>query len=439
VRRCTILLLACSVYGADVPKLDVPKLAEPYRSVADLALAAPPEIAADALLRLAESGKIPDRTAKLNLIEEAFRLAASAQLQTPMRGLAGLNADSRAGSLARAHRLKLDALSLESRAVRDMAPLDPGHARQLFTEIAQPSPAPLTCADALVYDFSGFYETLSLVVRDTFPAGARAKQEHLHFLLSYVARAASPLQLAPLARAIQSAGLSGDERGIAVARFNAVLGSMAVGGREFAAALPDLRQQIQPDMAEAFTAFERRGKAGAQCKEPQGAEAETNPYWQSAEAKQILSFALKLRYSSAGSVVSADERATKEWDRQLADFLKEFAQWAPGQETSEADFYHQKSLVYEALLDLTPPGGERRKLLADFTAFVASSNLQRQSPAEWFMHAAGLFDRARDGGHGSLSAVLEAYRSSASPALVLFANLEDAVGSKRPAWIPAQP
>ncbi len=62
---------------------------EPFHSIADLAAAAPPEFAADALLRIVESGKLADKNARRELVEQAFQLAASAKFPVRMEGLPG--------------------------------------------------------------------------------------------------------------------------------------------------------------------------------------------------------------------------------------------------------------------------------------------------------------------------------------------------------------
>ena len=104
----------------------------------DLAHAAPPEFGADALLRLVESGKIVGRDAQRDLVEQAFGLAVSAKFPVRKRHLPGTTLDSRAGSLSQAYGMKLDALSLQSRAVSDMVRIDPAEARKLIQEIPPP-------------------------------------------------------------------------------------------------------------------------------------------------------------------------------------------------------------------------------------------------------------------------------------------------------------
>jgi len=202
---------------------ELPKLPEPYQSIADLANAAPAEFAADALLRMVESCKISDKDAKRELTAHAFQLAGSAKFRFRMRGLPGSMVDTRSGYLSKAYDLKLDALSLQSRAVHDMLTIDAGKARELFLEIVKPSLPPLTCDDPLVYDVADFYQTLGAVINAAFSPQERKKEEHVNLLLDYIAQTTSPAQLGPLARAIKTINLTAEQRAVVWTKFNGVL------------------------------------------------------------------------------------------------------------------------------------------------------------------------------------------------------------------------
>src|SRR6202046_103855 len=107
-RRLFVFLLIPALFGAEPAKLP-----EPFRSISDLASAAPPEFTADALLRIVESGALPDQKARRELVEHAFQLAASAKFPVRMVGVTGTTTDTASGSLNPAYGLKLDVLSLQ--------------------------------------------------------------------------------------------------------------------------------------------------------------------------------------------------------------------------------------------------------------------------------------------------------------------------------------
>jgi hypothetical protein len=424
------------------------KLPEPYQSIVDLAHATPPEFAADALLRVVESGKIGDPESRRDLLTQAFRLAASAKFTVRMRALPGAMIDTRSGYLSQAYDLKLDALSLQSRAAMDMLATDKPNARELFQEIPRPALTPLTCDDPLVYDLSDFYLALGAMVNSAFTEKERAKQEHLTFLLDYLGQTTSAAQLAPLARVLKNAAVTPEQRDLLWTRYNGLLENMPADARSCSAAVADISREIVPEMEASFEKFRQRSarctddsatsvtlelKAGPA---PAGSTPHVQRYWESAEAKRVLEGAKKLRDHPGGNLLSDAERSTREWQQQITDYLNELAAWVPSQEKSEADYFHQKCVVYQALLQMIPPGPRRDQILETFMSFVGNSNLQQESPVEWFKHVQSMLNRVRDTNSVEAGKVLEALGASGNPVLALYAALERTFVGNIPAWAP---
>jgi hypothetical protein len=99
----------------------------------DMAHGAPGEFAADALLRIAALDAL-ETPQRVRLIEEAFHRADEAQ-QPYKRRNAMPNIPSNVQFQQRAFAQDLDALSLRTRAIEEMLPLDAGRARQLFLDL----------------------------------------------------------------------------------------------------------------------------------------------------------------------------------------------------------------------------------------------------------------------------------------------------------------
>ena len=237
-----------------------------------------------------------------------------------MRGVAGSLVDTRSGYLSRAYDLKLDSLSLQSRAIRDMLPMDAAKARELFQEVSRPALARLTCDDPLVYDVSDFYQALGAIVEGAFTAEERKKEEHLNFLLDYVGQVSSPFQLAPLARVIKSASVSAQQRDILWNKFNGLLESMQPDDRSFTTALEDIRREMVPANDASFKKFSQ-SSTGCRDDARQGVTLDLSQgpvytgktpqverYWESAEAKRLLEGAQKLRYTSDGKLLADSAR-----------------------------------------------------------------------------------------------------------------------------------
>ena len=436
------LVLLATALAAAAALAESPKLPEPYRSLVDLSHSAPGEFGADALLRLVESGKIADKDARRDLIEQAFSLAASAHYRLRKLHLPGTTLDSRAGSLSQAYGLKLDAFSLASRAVSGMVPVDPAAARKLIQEIPPPVFEPLSCDDALFYDVSDFYQALTSVVNSSFSPQERAKDEHVNFLLGYIGQLTSPAQLIPLAQTIQSASVTNEQREVLWARFNAGVPNLQSDDRSFSAVLAN----PAPGMDSIVSAIRQRG---AGCKNDAGAASasvnaqpakaestpKVEPYWQSAEAKRMMDDGKKLRYGDAGRVLTEADRSTPEWQQQLTDYLSALAGWSASAEKSEADYYNEKCTVYIALVELIPPGPQRDKMLEAFVDFISNSPLQQQSPVEWYNQASFMLERVRGTRGGEPEKVREAFERSGNAVLVLESALDKTLGVRPPAWV----
>jgi hypothetical protein len=440
--RFTALLLVPALFAAEPQKLP-----GPLQSIADIATTAPPEFAADALLRMVESGKLADKNARRALVEQAFGLAASAKFSVRMEGLPGTITDTASGSLSQAYALKLDVLSLQSRAVEDMLPLDPSKARELFGQIVKPTLAPLTCDDALVYEPAEFYLALNVVVNGAFTPQEKAKEEHVNLLLESLAQVTSPSQLAPLAGAIESAGVTPAQRQILWTRFNGLLENMQPDDRSFPASLPALSVLTTPGIQGPFEKYRQKshgcendaapsspGPSSPQQRVRKPSTPHLDRYWQSVTSQQLLQAGKKLRAVSEGQPLSDADRATPLWQQQLADYLNLIADWTPDQEPSDAVYYHERCLVYTSLLDLVPPGPQSDKILADYVDFISNSGLYQQSPAEWFMEPHTVLDRSL-GNPAQHANVLDAFQRSGNPVLTLEVTLEKTFSGNSQRWV----
>jgi hypothetical protein len=444
VLLCTIPIWTLLISAA-MPA-DIAKLPEPYQSLVELARGAPPEFTADALLRIIEQGgrqgRLADKDARRDLIEEAFRSASAAKFPVRMQGLAGTTTDTASGSLSRAYSLKLDALSLESRAVSDMLQLDSAAARKLFGDIARPTLPQLTCDDALVYDLSDFYQTLNGVVNGTFTPKERAKDEHFNFLTDYLGQASSPLEVPPLALVVQSVGATVAQRQGLWARLGGLLENMQTDDRSFSSSLPLLDSLSVAEMQASLAKYRQKsrgcesdsssaplnasknaGQTTPKPAAPKPATPKLSAYWQSANSQQLLQLGKKLRFDSNNLPLSEADRSTPEWQQQADDYLNQLADWTADQEPSEADYYHEKCTVLMSLIELVPPGPEDDKIISDYVGFISNSNLYQQSPAEWFLEPRALLDRFQTS-KAMRAKILETFQGSGNPVLGLEVALE---------------
>lgn len=433
-----------------------------------IAMGAPPEIAANALLRL--QSRVADPALRRNLLEMTFQLAAKAQ--NPVRGvlLPDVEVDTRTGSKAGALRLNLDSLSLQSRVVQDMAAFDPARARELFAAIARPALPVVGCEGSVLPDVSPLYEALSAIARpNTFPPAERAKPESLTFVAAAVSRASSIAELAPAAQALANLDIPAPQFRAALDAFTPKLGNIPSDSRTFrfyAKAIDDAigllmaraRQHHIPTepLVDAYRAFLVAQFSAAHCADagtrfqqiseqaslfgeairgdrpaippadmmqaPFEGELKVERYWTSPDAMRMYQETEKVRQGPEGG--AGNPRRSEEWKPQIADFLNHLAGWSSSDEAGSRDCFHQKAILYERLIETLPAGELTDSVIEGFVDFLKSSDLMRQSSAEWFFRAHTVLEQLRMRRPDQAARLLAAYRGSGNMVLVLEAMLE---------------
>ncbi len=435
---------------------------------------APPEFAAEALIRVAQSAKVADAESKRELLEEAFRLAAGAQQPFKRYMVAG-DVDTRAGYLSYAFQLDFDTLSLRCRVVRAMLQLDKRRARELLSEIS-PDLAldTLSCEDALAYDVSALYETAGEVARGAFTVEERRRREHIRLVEPFVVGVRAAAQVGPAAKLIVSLKAAPPDLMLLVQELAGALKSVPEDSRSFAASLfrEDFMRQLN-DLAkecdakgvgkdallEAYRAFLVEHFGGAQCadnrqdlrkttnpkflpavnapfaKNPISAEqvqprrvegaARTYEYWKTGAARKFLLGIKRLRFGDKQESLTAEEKETTEWRGGLSDFLRELSDWDGLSERSKMDYINQKSVLFMGLLELDLPRETRDAVLENFVAFLREPDLQRESRIEWFWHVRWLLNWTRSEKKGASKVLLGAFGNSDVVALRLYAALEE--------------
>ncbi len=417
--------------GQSFPATDL-RLPPNLRPLVNTALASPPEFAANALLRIVESGKVDDKPARMELIERAFRLATSAHEPYRKAALSGVIQDYRGSIQANAYGLQLDRVSLQTRAVRQMLALDKKAARELFLEIPRPAIAPLTCDDTLGPDLSDLYKTLALVASQTFSPAEERHDDHISLLLDYVATVSSPLQLAPAAELIRTANVNAAQRQLLGAKFAAAMETVQPDDRSFAGVTAALTPLITSDMMPSFQRFiaghasAQRCPAGVQPAITAGMVGGGQPAADApADFKRMSQDEMNLMFTS-GQMVTAAERGTAAWQQRLQDFLTQLAGWTQASDGSPAAFYHQKMYLYMGLLDVTS-GDVRSGIVDQMLQFASQSDLENNEPEEWFYDLSVADQRTRYGPVPGRE-VLDGFERTGDPALVLASALDRTLG-----------
>jgi hypothetical protein len=446
----------------------------------------PAEFSADLLIQLAESREIKERAKRRDLLVEAFYAAAKAKQSLKLAPLPGSAVDSRLGYRANAFRLGLDSLSLQSRAIKALLPLDKKKARQLFDEIKLKLD-PLDCEATLAYDLSSFFEMTLAIAQTGFDPEETERGDHIYFVENLIGKINSSNEIQPAVRVLISLKTTDLELTRLGRAFSTALAEIPTDDRSFSAPWNSTMTSID----ELVSKFSQRGLPGDQiiesyrsylinqltgqrCAETNAAkeqkEFETSlvthfndklrtlayknisaiseddikpgkregsirdeVYWTSAKSKNILSTVRRLRFKSPGNEFSAQEKESAEWQSHLSQLMRELVSWVSSDEKSEEDYFHQKCVIYYALLKAIPPDaqfdGLRDEALRDFSTMVSVSTLQKEKPAEWFLHAKILIERANTAKPSERNKLVTLINNSRSSVLHLYLQKQELLKS----------
>jgi hypothetical protein len=439
----------------------------------------PAEFAADVLLRLVETHKIAERAWQRALLEEAFRTAGGAEQPLKRRIAPGLAyAYTREDYRARAFQLNLDTLSLRVRAVNAMLKVDKRKARALFSELPPKLPlAPLNCADALIYDLWDYYATLGQIITATFSPEEKARNEDVLFTQAYVEEMSAPEQVLYTAALVTRAGDSPARLAPLVHAYSTALSKIEADDRSFTAEtinysttlmiLLDFcqRHETSPaELIEAFRTFFVKHMRASRCAESvrtpdrwlnnlneqlnqaahdqsslapikpeeitpakiEGA-AKLTPFFSTPMAQALFRTAQELRFGLADEPETDEDRADPKRGEKLRVWLNAMADWRASGETSDADYFDQKCVLYQLLLEAGPMEGPAgTALLAEYVVFLRQPARQQESRAGWLLHVQRLLGSTRFDAGDARTRLLVALTSSGEPVLRLYANLQRA-------------
>jgi hypothetical protein len=392
------------------------KLPEKLRPLIDMVSAAPPEFGSQALERMLESGGIGDQLTRRELIERAFQLAAQAHERWRVRALPGAGPASFARE--RPGELWLDRLSLQTRAVRLMLFVDKTRARELFLEMPKPSPEPLTCDDWVAPDSAGFYTTLALIFGQAFTPSERAHEDDIHLVLDALGAITSPLQFQSALHMINGLHVTPAQRRRLLAKLGTAMSTIPADDRSYQPVVAAITPGLPPELLPAMQVFMTSHSTAQVCgpSEPVPKEGEQSP-----EEKKVAADEMNLMFRG-GTLISKADRADADWQQRFDAFFAEMTAWQQGADESASGYFHRKMLAYDGLLDVTP-GPLRARLIDEMVAFAIESELQRESPEEWFFELRMAADRVRASeAHGT--DMLQGFERSGHPILVLEAALD---------------
>jgi hypothetical protein len=448
-----------------------------------------PEIAADALITIAESGRITDAKLTREILEEAFNLAGQAQHTVRIDFFGPV--DNKVSSTLEPLGLKLDNLSLRARVIKVFLRFDKARARRLFLaemppELNLPS---LGCENAVrSYRLSDYYETASLVFRETFSAKERAAPGFAYILLPFVDRITSPAQIDPVAKMIAALKLSPIQLSMLSAAYAQVLNEVGNDDLTFRISIQnyqgvkDLIKAVDDSkgnsaqIVNALRGYVLKQLNGIRCsdglkrssKEPLTVKYElpkyiqtlndellktkpinpeeidpekivktTKPinYWEgSKKSSDRLDAIRKLRFNRE-NLRTDEEKSKPGWLAELDQYILDLGNWAAEEEESPQDYFNKKASLFLGLLsDCVPKGPAWNSVFREYLLFLNRYELRGEGRLQWFWHIRYMLTAVVGRAEGDERArIVDMIRGFKNPAINLYCDLMRLKGGETPA------
>ncbi|MGA8153134.1 MAG: hypothetical protein WB952_19440 [Terriglobales bacterium] len=448
-------------------------------ALVDQARALPPEFRADTLLRLANSSLISDKSWKQELIEEAYWSGSHAFL--PYLQHANGRSDWVTANAVKANGLEV--LTLQTKAVQEMLPLNPGKALRLFEEMQPVTLPKLNCSIASTPDVTTYYQTGVLLFEGAFTAKQRTNGDDFALIRQLINSAEAPAQVPPalemvfavklaldqrrsllseLAARLQEISRSDREYGAAETELVSAVASAPLGQAEAAVLLPALSSYIvrhvsarrcadnmpraggMANSAEEFNSLVAKldptessyKHISAEEAKPteDNATHEENLIGQSPNSQAVTEALRWLDHdeSAPGSQVvhwTLKQRSSEVWLEHYDDAARLIHDLKETDEKSPEGFFCMKADALNRLAVFPPPGPIRDKAMEEYRDFLETFYPSIQNPNLWFtmfrhmLYTARFSDDAKD-----KAWILSELARSSNPIIAFYATLESRIG-----------
>lgn len=399
-----------------------------------------PEIAADALITIAESGKVKGLQLRHQILEEAFALADRAQ--HPVRIRYTGSAHTPISFLYLGFELKLDRLALRSRVIKAFLKFDKAKARKLFLNEMEPDIElpPLGCENAVrYYDVTDYYETAAAVFSETFSPKERSDPAFAYSILPFIERMSSPAQANPVVKMLVGMNLKPAQLSLLATSYGQALAKIRnddftfrISASEYSG-IKDLSNTLgentpggQPGVINAYRDYVIKQLNGPRCSDgikkdlsdplnpkyqlpvfvqrlnnglfkekPIGADeiapesivkATKSPYyWDSPKSSARWNGCLSLISKEGGQTVYSEEDKRKpEWQAALDRYLLELRMWEDDEENNREDFVTKKSIIFARLLqEAVPTGPAWDAVMKEYVLFLSRNELRNETRIQW--------------------------------------------------------
>jgi hypothetical protein len=435
------------------------------------ASAAMPEVAADLLIKIAESSLISDRQKRIELLDEAFRRTGEVQENTRRKIWTGA-VDSRGGYLSAAFDQQLDALSLRGRVVRAMLSLDAERARKLFSEIPTIKVKELACNQSLAYDMTEFYKTLAMITSRSFSTTEIEQGEKLRFIQSYIDSLQSPAQVSPILNVLVDSSMPAPDLSVVGKSLSSALSRIPTDPRSFAASILHgnlivnverllrlYRDNDLPttELISSFHSYLLGQLKSVQCSDVAAGTAKSQiwasldrfstwlnepikaddvkpsnidqvdtdeQFWTSSQSWGLLMKLKALRFADGKEPLTIEARGSNDWQQKMELLLADIDQWDGTSEKNALTYFHEKANLYSGLFDLAPTNDSKLRVLLRFAGYLRNSEAKDQSHIEWLLHLPGLLKKIKQLNATDRARVFDVFKNSGNQALQLYSDYD---------------
>lgn len=431
-----------------------------------------PEISSDLLLTFLATKIMSDPKKRKEIIEDIYRQGAEVKEPLRMAFRSGLM-DTRSGYLSYSYDLELDRLSIQLRAIKMMLALDKQRARTLFRDMSQLTVKPLSCEDDLVYEISDYYKVLKDIVDQTFDPEARVRREQIYLATEFIDEIRSPAQVESAIAFLVSVKTTPAEFGILLDSLTATMRKISADPRTFGFSMAngsmtrsikfkflskiEEKGFVTSEFLKGYRSYLVKQLSGTRCLEDERVGSEEKPddpivfantlfenpitedeikpekieprtkvfvYWRTPKSAKLLTNIKKLRFGNSKTALSLEQRSHQEWQESLAKYLEQMNDWKSEDEATEADYLHQRGVLYHTLIELTPPGPMFLSVLQDYGLFLRDSRMIRDSPTQWLTYVKYLLKIGKTLKAKDRDEFVKVLRSSGNQIFPLYLDLE---------------
>jgi hypothetical protein len=434
---CSILVLFLPLFSLAQENLPVPvPLDQRPPKILDAlnaASMAQPEIAADLMLRLVESGKVRGSNWQWEVLNNIDRVVDDVRhpVRRRMTRIGGASVDTRSGYLSYAYDLKLDRLSLTSRLVRQFQKLDRDRARQILINTASDLKLKrLECTDPLVYDVTDIYTTVGEFASASFSKKEIEEGVRALFLSTWIDGVESPAQIGPTLDLVLKFSSSPSEKSLLFQAMSRAIDRDFADDRSFSHALEFDRLDsriaqiisgqgdlhLKEELVTAFRSFLVKNLNRPRCSDNKitsadeleaklirfnflfpakpikpdevssddsDGAAEIFNYWWSPSAKKLQN---ELRVLRMNKPDAGDTSAADIWNNEVSNFIAQMDSWESSDSESADDIFNQKCVLYRALLGVVSDRPLKTDVFSRFHRYLSGSSMYSRNVTEWLVH-----------------------------------------------------